>query len=190
MDTPEELRHKVKEINNLYRTALMNRKYYAHRLITYNRWNKALEIVVAVGSSAAIASWGIWKLTSASGAVWGVISALGALLAIVKPILQLPKEIERYSKRHMGYCSLYYDLEEIIKSMQRTKTLTPSNWKTFEHLSRRNGDLGIKDELKSNEKLLKESWEKVMQELPKGSLWLPLSKPKPSLPEGETSNDT
>jgi hypothetical protein len=173
MDTPAELRAKVKAVNDLFRTSLMNRKYYARRLTWFNRCNKTLEILVAVGSSSAVAGWGFWKLMHVGGATWGVLSGVAALLAVLKPTLQLPKEIERYSKRHLGYCSLYYDLDMIVFDMQMTKSLNAANWKSFLHLKKRNGELGIHDEINPKEKVLSRCRDEVMKEVPKGSLWLP-----------------
>jgi len=168
-----DVRAQVKAINDLYRTALMNRKYYAHRLSRYQAWNRALEITIAAGTSSAVAGWGIWKLTSVGGTAWGVLSGVAALAGLLKPILNLSKEIERYSKLHLGYCSLYYDLDLIIFELQLSHTLSAPNWKAFLQHRKRNNDLGLQDELHPNEKLLNRCQDEVLKEIPAGMLWLP-----------------
>ncbi len=59
--TNSTLYDSVRAINNTYRTALMNRKYYGYRLSLVKNWNVGLEIVIAVGTSLAIGAWVIWR---------------------------------------------------------------------------------------------------------------------------------
>jgi hypothetical protein len=175
------LRMQVRSINDLYRTALMNRKYYARRLRMYRRWNSAMEITIAVGTSSVVAGWGIWRLASAGATAWGVLAALAALMAVLKPILQLPKELERYSKLHIGYCSLYYDQDHIIFGLQHSNAVTQQIWESFLQIRTRNNELGLEDETYPDMKNLRQCQNEVLAELPQGSLWLPTAAEAPAI---------
>jgi hypothetical protein len=164
----------VKAINDLYRTALLNRKYYAYRLSAYQAWNRAIDIAIAIGSSAAVAGWGVWRLRNIGATSWGILAGIAATASVLKPILQLPKEIERYSKLHLGYCSLYYDLDLLVFEIQQTHQLGPSNWKSFLQYRKRHNDLGLSDELHPRTELLRQCQREVLEEIPAGTLWLPI----------------
>ena len=169
-----ELRLRVKAVNDLYRTALLNRKYYAYRLSAYQAWNRTIDIAIAIGSSATVAGWGVWRLRNIGATSWGVLASVAAVASVLKPILQLPKAIERYSKLHLGYCSLYYDLDLLIFEIQQTHQLSPSNWKSFLQYRKRHNDLGLSDELHPRTELLKQCQKEVLKEIPAGTLWLPM----------------
>ena len=83
------------------------------------RLNTRLEVAIALGTSAAIASWAIWKTGSGEYA-WLVISGLATLLAVIKPIINLPKQIERYSKLFVGHGDAQFDLERIAQQVKAT----------------------------------------------------------------------
>jgi hypothetical protein len=175
VDSPEEVRAKVREINNLTRTARMNQMYYAARLHKFKTIMKAADLVIGLGSSTAVAGWGLWKLGQVTTTVWALLSGIGPLLVIVKSTLGLPREVERYSKLHIGYCGLYYDLEQLTTELRTTHTLSAGQWSAFGHLQKKNKELGLIDDTDAERRqdLLQAYWSKVMTEIPKGSLWLP-----------------
>lgn len=168
-----DIRARVKAINDLYRSALMNKKYYEGRLSSYQRSNKMFEILLAVGTSTAVAGWGVWKVTNVGAVVWAALAGAAALAAVIKPILQLGREVERYSKLHFGYCSLFYDLDAMTFELRHSQVLPETAWSAFLQIRKRNNDLGLHDELKPKRTLLKKCQAEVLIEIPAGSLWLP-----------------
>jgi hypothetical protein len=174
-DTPEELRAKVSEINDLFRTARLNQMYYAQRLHVVKKAMNWSDGLIAVGSSSSLAGWGLWKYGQTSANSWAVLAGIATLLSVLKPVFQLRREIERYSKLHIGYCGLYYDLEQIVIDLRTTHILTAASWTAFTHQQKKNKELGLIDDSDAERKLdlLNECQQAVLTEIPKGSLWLP-----------------
>ena len=110
------LAYALRDLYDEYRTALMNREYYSCRLASVRTQNRILEIIIAVGTSSAVASWTIWQTEEV---VWTSIAAVVTLLTIVKPIIDYPKSIERYSKLFVGHGDVYYDLDRVVKRVRR-----------------------------------------------------------------------
>ena len=106
----------LKQIYDAYRTALMHSRYYAYRLKTYKRWDKILEIALAVGTSGTIASLTIWK-TGYGEYTWAIIAGLSAFLAILKPILNIQNDIERYSQLHITRLSIFQDFQQLVSDI-------------------------------------------------------------------------
>jgi len=163
----------VRNVNNTYRTALLNRKYYGYRLSVVKKRNTALEIVIAVGTSSAVGAWAIWQSTAVGANAWAVLTCLAALFAVVKPILNLSKDVERYSKLFVGHGDVYYDLQAITMELARVRGYTDKIRETFESVLKRIKQLGIEDDPKPNEKLHRRCFEEVKTEIPVNSLWWP-----------------
>ncbi|OGD12385.1 MAG: hypothetical protein A2Y86_03305 [Candidatus Aminicenantes bacterium RBG_13_62_12] len=163
----------AKSINDAFRTALMNRKYYGHRLTVTRSWNVALDIIIAVGASSAVGTWLIWKKSPAGENAWAMIAGLAALLAVIKPFLNLPKQLEKYSKLFIGHGDVYYDLKAITTELARVRDYTPkvqeAHGKAFERIKQ----LAPEDDPKIKEKLRRRFFEEVNREIPVESLWWP-----------------
>jgi len=163
----------VKNVNNTYRTALMNRKYYGYRLSTVRTCNRALEILIAVGTSSAIGAWAIWKSTSIGANAWTIVAGLAVLFAVVKPILNLSKDVERYSKLFVGHGDVYYDLKTITMELARLRDYTDKMNETFQKTLERIKQLALEDDPRIDEKLRRRCFKEVKEEIPVESLWWP-----------------
>jgi hypothetical protein len=114
----------LRELYRLYRTALMNEKYFGYRLQRVRAINTASEIVLGITASATISSWQFLK--AGYGAyVWQIFGGISTLLAVVKPIVRLSKKIELYSKLHVGYCALYFDLKNLVHEVNTQHAFPP-----------------------------------------------------------------
>jgi len=163
----------VKTVNNTYRTALMNRRYYGYRLSVVKRRNTILEIVIAVGTSSAVGAWAIWKSTSIGANVWVVLAGLATLFAVVKPFLNLSKHVEKYSTLFVGHGDVYYDLKIILTELARVGDYTDKMHEAFGRALERIKQLAPEDDPKINEKLRRRCFEEVEKEIPVESLWWP-----------------
>jgi hypothetical protein len=172
--TGEALYDCVKAINNTYRTALMNRKYYGYRLSLMKTWNVVLEIIIAVGTSSAVGAWAIWKSTSVGENTWAILAGLATLFAVVKPFLNLSKHVEKYTKLFVGHGDVYYDLQTIATDLARVRDYTDEMHEAFKRALERIKKLALDDDPKINEKLRKRYFEEVNKEIPVGSLWWPV----------------
>lgn len=112
-----------KKIYDDYRTALMTQLYYARRLATLKKYNLWYEILLAFGTSSAIAGWYVLQ-TGPGKKVWAFFAGLVAILTTIKPILNLPKEIERLSKQNAGYQDVYFDLRQLVDDIESNAAIT------------------------------------------------------------------
>ncbi len=140
----ETLRARWGEIMAKYRTALLNCKYNAHRLRIKKTQNLWFEIILALGTSSAIGGWTVFK-TEPGKPFWAVFSAIVVVLTIVKPIFQIPKEIERFSELHIGYKNLYYELNKLVSEVNKTGSISDATQTAFEKAKDRLRELSLKD---------------------------------------------
>lgn len=167
-----QLRERLLQLYRTYRTALLNRKYYASRLTSYRRWNLTLEIALAIGTSGTIGAWAVWKDGNGKY-VWTYVAGLAALLAVLKPLLALPKQIERYTKLFAGYSDLFYDLEQFSNEARINKTFNRDMLKSYNRALDRYRKLSTDDDPTPDEKLRRRCYEEVLNEIPASSLWIP-----------------
>jgi hypothetical protein len=169
----EALRAELNVIYGTYRTSAMNQKYYANRLTHLTRLNRYYEIVLALGTSTAIAGWALWTLNDWTKVTWSVFSGVITLLAISKPFLKMPEDIEKYSTLHTGYRALYLNLESIVSKIRRKSMLTSEVRELFDAAQDQYKSLALNDAVNINRKILNEMQEQVNQEITVESLWYP-----------------
>lgn len=173
-ENPESLNAQLQVVYNLYRTALLNCKYYADRLVTLQKWNTIFEIALVIGTSGTIGTWAIWK-SDFGGYVWPIIGGIAAVLAITKPVVQLSRRIEQYSKLWANYSGLFYDLDLLVSEISATRTLTPETLKSFSAAQERYKGLALREEdPRPVEKLRRKYYEEVNREIPPDRLWVPV----------------
>jgi hypothetical protein len=163
---------RLKQIYDKYRNLHMSRDYYACRLALYQRYNLIYEIALAVGTSGAVGGWYIWQ-TSAGKITWAVAGGGIALLAVIKPIVQLPKQIESYSKLHVAYSDLYYVYKTLIENVEVAGGLTAAMEETVKSARSRYNDLALKDDPTFSTKLLQRCQGEVNRKVDKFAIWYP-----------------
>lgn len=162
----------VKNVYSVYRTALMNRKYYGYRLASVKRWNFWLEIGILVGTSTTVGSWAIWKAPPGVN-VWGAVAGLATLAVIIKPVLNLSSSVERYTKLFVGHGDGYYDLKKMVADLARTQVYSNDTDKIFKSVLDRLQALASEDDPKPDQKLCRRCFEEVKREVAVDSLWWP-----------------
>ncbi len=169
---PDRRRAGVKAVYDAYRTELMNRKYYGARLASLGRRSNALDVLVAVGTSGAVGGWHLWQ--SATGqTVWQLLAGAAALLALAKPFLQLPRQIERATRLFAGHGVAFYDLKAIVEEIARLEDLTPEMLARYAAVRERTKSLSPDDDPSPSRALVRRSYNEVLREIPAGSLWWP-----------------
>ena len=163
----------LRQIYNLYRTALLNKLYYAAQLSKYRAANKYLEIIVAVGtSSTSIGAWAVWN-THNGRYWWAALAGVATLVSVVKPFFALPAEIERHTKLYAGFTELYYDLNKVVEKIRREKNVNQEMRTILENSGERLKTLATSDDPKPNEKLRRACTERVNLQIPVKDLWIP-----------------
>ncbi|HKO58240.1 MAG TPA: hypothetical protein VJ276_20410 [Thermoanaerobaculia bacterium] len=160
------------EIYDRLRDALFNRKYYGAKLVAARRLNKTFDIMLALLTSGAIGSWVIWK-TPAGRQVWAVLASVAAVLAVVKPFIGWPEDIERYAYLHAGYTGLYFELKQLANEMKIERGVSPALHARFREASARYAKLGSHDDISPSPRLMKRCYEEVLREIPADLLWVP-----------------
>ncbi len=168
----DEIRARLIAAYDLYRKALLNRKYYGHRLASWKRWNTGFEIALAVGTSGTIGTWALWK-TGAGQYAWTFVAAFAAVLGVIKPIIQLGKGIERYSKLYSGWGGVFYDLEGVVEDIKATHKYTGEMANIVTSAHNRIKDLTPEDDPNPNRRLVRKYYNEVLIEIPPAMLWVP-----------------
>jgi hypothetical protein len=170
----ESRRVQLRQIYDTYRTALLNRKYYAYELSKQQNRNTCFEIIVAVGAtgSGGIAGLAVWKLTPGFY-VWIFISGTAAVLSVTKPILQLGKRIEEYTKLYTGYTSVYLELKTIVEDIEVLRYIPPKVEDKYLSIRVLMKELGVLNKPKQDDKLILRFQSQVNKEIPPENLWMP-----------------
>jgi hypothetical protein len=165
----------IDTLRSLYddlRTSLMNRMYYGHKLAKSKNYNIAIEILIAIGTSGAIGGWIIWQ-KSIGVYIWAVVPRIVAILAILKPIINLTKQIELYSSLFVGHGDVYYDLKKIVEKIKVDKNMSDNIVNDYLKVIDRIQSLAAKDNEAPDKKLLIKFQNKVNVQLPSDRFWLP-----------------
>ncbi|MBA4379747.1 MAG: hypothetical protein C0393_03530 [Anaerolinea sp.] len=172
MGGKRSLYKRVLNLYNDYRRVLLNRKYYGYRLNTVKKWDSVLGIVIAVGASSAVGGWSLWR-EGIGATIWTVIGGTVALVTIIKPFLQLTKEIERYTKLFIGYGDTFYDLDLIVKEVSETEAFSKALEVSYQQTCDRLRQLAAEDDPQPNEKLRRQCFDEVNAERPVNTFWWP-----------------
>ena len=182
---PEAAVGPLKNIHREFRTAALNMKYYGCRLDRYQQLNKCLEILIACGATTGtgIAGLAIWK-NGLGTTAWGIISGVSIVLATIKPIIALPKEIERYSKLASGYATIYETYRGMEQDFFASGLLITEQIEQYNKLRAEMIKLAADDDRHPTRKLIKRFEDEVNKEIPASSLWMPALPAVPSAPAG------
>lgn len=100
----------------------------------YRRYDRNLNIFLAITSSSSIAGWAIW---SEWAMVWGIIIAASQVVTALKPIFSFNKHVHTLNTRCYKQEFLFLELDRLWHSIM-DKELTTENAKTnLEHLKQR-----------------------------------------------------
>jgi hypothetical protein len=170
----ESRKTQLRYIYNSYRTALLNRKYYGHRLTLFQKYNTVAEIFIAIGAagSGGVAGLAIWGSITGQYA-WLFISGIATVLGVVKPVLQFGRHIENYTKLYAGHSNVYLDLKSVVEDIEVSRSLPPKLADKYESIRKRIVELGGLDDPKPDKKLILKLQGQVNEEIPAESLWVP-----------------
>lgn len=168
----EALERSLKQLYRELRNEMFNREYYGCMLHRRRRLDRLLQFVIAVGSSSAIAGWAIFR-EGTGAAVWATIAGLTTLVAVAQPILNLPKDIERYSKLFMSHASIYEELKRIVQEVEVRQDFPPGLRKAFAEAGRLRSALSADDDPKVDKRLARKVQEDVNRFWPVKKFWMP-----------------
>jgi hypothetical protein len=174
---PQSLRPKADQfemvwgIYDLHRVLRMNALYYGKKLRRVQGWNLAIEIGIALSTSATIGT----LLRPVPGFHWllWVFSLTAAVLGVLKPIIGLPRRVERLSKLWSDYITLSLETGRIVGQIQAYQHVSPEMENAVESVRDRFDELSKREDPYPNAGLLKKQQAVVEKELPMDRLWSP-----------------
>lgn len=169
----DKISAQLSAIYDLQCRSALNREYYGILLTRTQRKNTILEILIALGtagsgiSGLALFEYQVGKLA------WASITAAATILAVIKPVVQYSKKIERLSRLFSGYAEIYVSLSIAVSKIKISCELTPEVSGIFEAASERYVELSREDDPMPNRKLLKRCEYTVRQQHPPERAWYP-----------------
>ena len=127
----------------------------------YQKWDRNVNVFLALVSSTSIASWAIWKRYDF---IWGFIIVVSQVLTVIKPYIPYFKYVKELNKRNQkldSYCidfeKLWYDFDNKVITEQEASRRYFSLKKAVSELLSFGDDVILssskKDVNKSNEKM-------------------------------------
>lgn len=178
-DEPQKRRlmqAQLSEIYNLQCHAGLNKEYYGIRLSKVQNRNRWIEILIAVGTAgsgvsgaSALTDWGIAYIKF----VWACLAGISAMLAIMKPILQYNKQIERLSKLFGGYSETYTTINLIVSTIKFNQAVSDDDIAAFRAVQRRFIELAADDDPSADAKLKDRCEELIRKRHSPDSVWYP-----------------
>lgn len=156
------------------RNEMFNRDYYGCLLHRRRRLDRIFQFTIAFGSSSAIGGWAIFG-QGGGEMVWAIIAGLTAVVAIAQPILNLSKDIERYSKLFSAHALIYEELERIVAEVEVKQDFPPALRKTFVDAWKRRSPIATEDDPKLNMRLARACQATVNRRWPKDRFWMPVT---------------
>ena len=166
------LQSRVVELHDQYRTALMNAKYYASRVVWLKRSNTICDVVVAISASASFAGLAVWKM-GIGNLTFSVLLGIAALVSALRPILRIADKLDRYSKLHYGYLEIYYRIEALVSEMRTSGHVTAEQIAQATELSERFRALELEGDAYQQTKKLLRYQDEIELSIPAERLWLP-----------------
>lgn len=166
--------HPVWTVYDSLRTMRLNAKYYGCRVQTLERCNRGMEFLIAVAApSSAVAGWSFWKYGIGASA-WQILGGIAALAAIVKPTLNLTKDIKVMEGLVSEYCVLDAELMEIKAAIQQKGHFDASSQAQYRRIMERMRPLvGRSPEKRPKRRVLRKCRQEVDQELPAENFFVP-----------------
>jgi hypothetical protein len=162
----------MRHIHDERRTARMNCIYYEKRLKQLQRWNLAVEILIALATSSGVAGLAFWK-TDPGRIVWGGIAALAAIASAVKPLLGLARRVEATTQLRQGYLQSFLGFNRLAVQIEGDGEVTAAHVAQHDRLADQLEALAKQDEIDPRLRLLQAAQLQVAAEMPIEALWMP-----------------
>ena len=169
----QEVSAHLTEIYTLLCRAGLNKDYYGVKLSRTQSVNTWFDIIVAIGAAGSgISALTIWS-DEYGKILWGFLTAVSAIFAVVKPILQLGKKVERLSRLFSGHSEIYNNMIILVSRVKRRGELTVDMIKDFENSELRFLELSKEDDPRPSIKLLQRCENTIRIKHPARDAWYP-----------------
>lgn len=124
--------------------AWLNVRYYGRKLARIQFWNLVFDIVIAIFTSSTIVSF--FKGAAHGAWVTATFGIMAAVLTVLKPILNLPKRIERESKQWSGYMAVFVRLQAVERDIRIQNAIGTTTEAEIRQIHDRMNDLCMQDD--------------------------------------------
>lgn len=168
----QTLERSLKQLYRELRNEMFNRDYYGCMLHRRRRLDRIFQFVLAFGTSSAVAGWTVFR-EGPGASVWATLAAITTVVAVSQPILNLSKDIERYSKLFMSHASIYDELVRIVQEVEVKQDFSAGLRKAFADARRLRSALAADDDPKVNLRLARTLQADVNRHWPVAKFWMP-----------------
>ena len=102
--------------------ALVNLRYKGYLIDllvnAFQRWDRNINIFLALTSSGSIAAWAIWKKYEIT---WGIIIAMSQIVTVIKPYFPYYKYVKELNAKSLKIENLNIEFERLWDKLQRGK---------------------------------------------------------------------
>lgn len=181
MSTTDSICRQLAEIYTLMCRAAMNKEYYGAKLARSQLASTWMDILIAIGAAGSgLSALTIWNTEYGKPVwtvLWAILSLAAAVLALAKPIVQLNKRIERYSRLFAGHSDIYTSLMVLSSRIKRKGTITDEMSSTFEAAEIRFMELSKEDDPTPDRTLLDRCEQMIRSRHPAENAWYPSTEP-------------
>jgi hypothetical protein len=177
MTATETTCNQLAEIYTLMCRAAMNKEYYGAKLARSQSVNTWMDILIAIGTAGSgLSALTIWTTDYGKvvwAVLWAVLSLVSTVLALAKPIVQLNKRVERFSRLFAGHSDIYTGLLVLSSRIRRKGSITDEMNSSFEAAEIRFMELSKEDDPKPDRKLLDRCEQMIRSRHPAQNAWYP-----------------
>ena len=153
----------------------MNVRYYGCRAHSLRQWNKAVQVIAAVSSSATVITVLKESGTGGNPLIRVALIALAMIAAVasaIMPFLGLSEKAKDYEKLHFIYSELCAQLEVLMNAIKRRGSVQDEDVAALDVLQQLYGHLASQDEVKPKRDLIDELTKAINKAVPPESLRL------------------
>lgn len=156
-------------IHNARRTAILSHRYYAQKLETLNRWGLGINILGALGGSAAL----IPPLAAVLPKAVLFIGIAAAVASAVAPLLGMGEKACRWQSMRDAWHRHAAAIERLIETITLRGAITDEDIRAFcAHVESETG-LSAADESDEDRGLVKRLTDEIERQFPAENLWMP-----------------
>jgi len=127
--------NKKEKILILLKETLFSKYYLTEFVCKYQRRDRCLSILIAIGTSSSIATWTLWQ--DKFSPIWGFIVIIAQVAVLVKSQLPYARYIERMNEKYQNYNMLSVDVEKLWYEYENGQIAEDVAESTFWELKRR-----------------------------------------------------
>lgn len=164
-------RQQFENIYDEFRTLVLNKEYYAHRISRSRKLLKSLDIFLALfAAGSGVLSFALWKTELFNLPVGPLLLSLATgvavVLGIARPYLKLEDEHERLSSIQGAYGAIAFLMEDVVTRIKTNRAVDENAETIYRALRQVRASLGTREDTPANRTLIEKMQAIVNQRFP------------------------